>query len=181
MAEIVRYANEHGMYFSGSSLPRMSSARRSIGVSTFNAGIPSLECIASIAGESDVESWRDNAKTIDFVVVMTVWGQLVPEGLAQPAPRRIRLAIDWNGTWVDEWLGTVSAEPAIAMQNDPATNGRMNFHALYTLSGCGSRLATSSSPFNGFVDIEMTDLSAEHSTLNMELAILDIVRDTTGL
>lgn len=178
MEEVVRLANAHGMYFGSSALPRMSNVTRATSVRGYSGGL--LSATASMSSLSNVPSWKDNAKTLDFVVVMTVKGYLVPLNTSA-APRRMRMSIDWDGPWVDTWLDVLTTVPAIAMQNDPTANLRANYHALYALSGSGSRVSTAASPFTGFVDIDMTDMDVDASTLVADLCLFDVVRDTVGL
>lgn len=177
MADIVRYANEHGMYFSPAAAPQMSSVRKAVGVMSY--GAPTLTCEALISGTSDVHQWRDNAKTINYVLVMTVSGVLVP-GAIDLDPRNVDLflehGVDWGGG-----LWSKGSHAHSATQNDPTDNLRRNIHALYALSACGSRLSTDSTPFVGRATFNMAGFDLDLSYLNIELSLFDLVDDTAGL
>jgi hypothetical protein len=179
MAEVVRYANEHGMYFSDNSFPRLSSVKRASGVMTYASSI--LKCEATIPGMSEVQQWRDNAKTINYVLVMTVSGLLLPASLAS-TPVRVVLAMEHGA----EWSSTIwerHTHPNSATQNDPAGNYRGNIHALYTISACGSRVATDATPFVGRATFDNTSFNLDlvYSHLDVELSLFDVVDDTVGL
>ena len=157
MAEVVRYANEHGLVFSGAT------------------------CEARLSGLSDVEAWRDNGNTLMFIAVMNVSGYLYPSS-NDAKPANVLLDIAWAGGWGINWNTKVGAANSyIAAQNDPTDNLKRNIHGMYTISGSGSRLATSTDEFVATASVDMTDLDLVYSSLQVELSLFDIVDTTTGL
>ena len=190
MVDVVRYANEHGMYFSDRPMPITSQARRSRAQGVFTE--PNhLVASAFIDADSGVRQWIEQSKSVSFILVATAWGVCMPSmsGVPTDTPFRLGLSIYQNGVLVAEGHPPASdTPPAIGMQNDPATNLRDGYHMQYAISYAGDRVAVSDGSggtfearFEVYTDGGPMTIDTDLSYSFVELGLLDIVQETAGL
>lgn len=191
MADVVRYANEHGMYFSDRPMPVLSQARRARAAGAFVAP-NNLVAVASITARSGVRQWVEQASTLGFIVVATAWGVCMPKtlgGVPTSTPFKLGLSIWWDGGVVAEGYPTyTNTPPAIGMQNDPLLNYRAGYHMQYAMSYAGLRQAVDNdmtgmfqAKFEVYTDGGPMEIDDLVSYSFVEIGLLDVVHETTGL
>lgn len=191
MAEIVRYANEHGMYFANRPVPFISSTDRARGRGEFTSPYR-IVASAKISASCGIASWVAQGKYLSFTVVATAWGILTPKTLlvdASNPPFRLGLSILWDGEVVAEGYPTYGdTPPEVGMQNDPQSNFRAAYHMQYALSYADRRQAVSTDApgdFEAIFEVELNsgiyDIDDTATETHVEIGLLDIVEDVVGL